>query len=183
MPQKSMIEQLPDEVRLACDRILLQPGITLEKAIPLLEAIGVRVSMSAAGRHRRKIEELADYVRKGRMITQAIGQDLADAPEDRLSALNMELLQNQLFKLLSQAGDDDGEIEGITAKDARCYADALYRLEAAAKIATDRLLKIREETADKTIAAANVELKKSGQPGLSKETVEGIRHAVLGVSG
>lgn len=181
MGQKSSIEALPQEFFDEVNRALQSPGMTIERVVAHMATLGVDLSKSAVGRHKQKIDVVAEQLRKSRVIAEAIGRELGDKPDDKIADLNIELLHDQVMKFLTKV--EDGEVVSLTTKEMREMADALYRMASARKTDADRVLRVRKEVTDKTINATNEELKKSGQPGLSRETVADIRKAVLGVGG
>lgn len=181
MPQKSVLEQLPPETLAACNRVLQTSGMTIEKAVPLFEELGVRVSKSAIGRHKKKIEDVAEDLRRSRVIAEAVGRDLADTGEDKLTSLNIELLQNEVFKLVTQARDQEEGDPAVTLKQLSSLSGIAFNLAAASKSNADRLIRVRREMAEKAAKAAVEELKER-EPGMSAETVEVIKKRILGLA-
>ena len=179
MAQKSKIEQLPRELLDTVNQLLEKA--TIEQVVDRMKAFGVELSMSSVGRHKQKIDVVARRLRDSRVIADAIGKRIEDQPDDRMAALNRELLHEQVMRMLT-ATEDDEPVQ-LAAKDVRSLADSMARLASASKTDAERVFKVRKETADKTIAAANDQLKKSGQPGMSAETVATIKEQIWGSPG
>lgn len=178
MPQRSKIELLPPEL-LEQVNLLLEKA-TIEQVVDRMKEFGVELSMSSVGRHKQKIETVARRLRDSRVIADAIGKRIEDQPDDKMATLNIELLHEQIMRMVT--AQEDGEPVDLSIKDVFGLAEALRSLASANKSNADRILKVRREAADKTIAAANKALQASGQPGLTKETVDAIKFSVLGAT-
>jgi hypothetical protein len=178
MAQKSSIEQLPQELFDEINRALRTK--TIDEVVAHMAQLGAELSRSAVGRHKRKVEEVAARLKNSRIVAEAIGKELGDSTDDKLAALNIELLHDQVMKIMS--GGEDGVEVTMEPKELRLMADALFRLAAARKLDVERIVKVRQETAK---AAAQVVEKtlKTEAPGLSPSTVASIREKVLGVAG
>lgn len=178
MAQLSSIEALPQEFFDEVNRALKTPGMTIERVVAHMATLGVDLSKSAVGRHKQKIDVVAEQLRKSRVIAEALGREFGEKPDDKIADLNIELLHDQLMKFLTKV--EDGELVSLTTKEMREMADAMYRLSAARKSDADRMVKVRLEIAKQASKIVDEETKK--EPGMSAETVGNIKRKILGLT-
>lgn len=176
MGQKSTIEKLPAELLTEVNRCLER--MTIYELVEHMSQLGVDLSKSAVGRHKKKIDEVSEQLRRSRVIAEAIGKKIEDQPDDKVAALNRELLHDQIFKLVSAS--EDGEPLQLTSKQVRELSDSLRNLATAGKSETDRVFKVRKEMADQSAKIVDEETKK--EPGMSAETVDNIKRRILGLT-
>ena len=182
MVRKSSIDRLPAKIR---DLIgsLREQGRTIDEIHAKLEELDVDVSRSALGRYTQQIDQLAEVLREGRVVSQAVMDKIEDAGDDRVARMNIELMHTVVTKLL--LGQTD-----IDAKEAAFLAGALKNLAAAGKADMDREIKIREQAARQAreamarqLDAATEAASDAGERGLSAERVAQLRRDFLGVRG
>ena len=178
MPQRSKIEQLPPELLEQVNRLLEKA--TIEQVVDQMKQLGVQLSSSAVGRHKKKIEEVARHLRDSRVIAEAIGKRIEDQPDDRMAALTIELLHGQIMRLAMAS--EDGEPVKLEIKEILALAESLRSLASANKTNADRALKVRKEAVEKALKAADEQMKNAGQPGMSAETVDNIKRKILGLT-
>jgi hypothetical protein len=180
MGRWSSIDRLPDDQRAALNAAL--KTMTVEEIVAYMKELGAPLSASAVTRHRKKISEVAAQIKKSRMIAEAVGREIGDTPDDRLSALNIEMMHDQIMRLVT-AGEEgeDGDGATLSTKEARELSDALYRLAAARKMDTERVLKVRKDTKEEDAKAAETVLAKT--PGITKDTIAAVRKQILGIAG
>ena len=193
----STIDQLDKEVRELIGQLRIDHGWTIDQIRQRLVDMGQSVSRSALGRHVRTLEDVAGEMREAQAMATALAREVGDADQSRMLDVNVQLLQSNMFKLMLAANEEDGEGVQLGAKDAKAFADALRSIalialalligcsrttgtlgeeqemdliERAEKRAADRATK---QAAEKATSAARAK-------GLSKDTVDAIRIAVLG---
>jgi len=181
----STIDKLPRELRELIGR-QREDGHSIDQIRDKLLELDADVSRSALGRHVKTLAEVGERMRRSRVMAEALTAKFGDEPDHSVSRLNFELMHGMVFEMLMAAGgsEDDGE-EGedgkpvvLDAKQVRAMAGALKDLEIAQRSATERTLKLRTEFAKE--AAAKVDSVGKAR-GLTAETVEALKHAVLGV--
>lgn len=176
MPKASSIKKLPKEILDQVNRLIVEEAATLDEIVEHLAELGHPRSRSALGRHKQRLDQVADKLRRSREMAEALVAEIGPAAtEGKTGRLLVEILQGLAFDhLLNKV---EGEEESKPIELAR-LAKALKDMASAQKIDLDRELKIRQETATHAAKAAE---KVAGEKGLSAETVEDIKAAILGV--
>jgi hypothetical protein len=176
----STVDRLPPEIRELIGT-LLEGGHTLDEILAKLGELDVDVSRSALGRYSKRIVDLGADMLKSRAVAEALVKHLGDQPDDKVARLNLELLHTAVFSILTTptTGENGEDVPLVLAPaDAKALSEVMRNLTSAAKTDTDRAFKIRAEAKKEAVAAVE---KVAKQGGLSKETVETITRAVLGV--
>lgn len=179
--QPSSIDRLPEELREQIGRLRTQ-GRTIDEIKAHLEQLNVDVSRSALGRHVKGLAVLKDRMRHSREMALALVDRHGDQPDNKLQRLNMEVMHSIVLQTLTaSAEDEDGEAQPVTfdPQEVSFLAKALKDLSGAEKTNTDRIIAVQRETA-KTAANKAEEAMKSR--GMSGETIDFIKNAVLGVA-
>ena len=173
MPRPSSISRLPAQIR---DKIgaLRAEGHTIDEIVAKLEELNVEVSRSALGRHCKRLESVQANIRQSRQIADAIVRNYGEDKENKLARVNMEILHGLIFQLMSS---EDGEPVVISSKDAFMLSTAIEKLTKAAKTDLEKELAIAAEFKAKAEKQLQSVAKKKG---LSAETVNLIRHDILG---
>lgn len=177
----SSITRLPDEVRLKIGALRDQ-GRTIDEILEHLEKLDVDVSRSALARHVKKIDAVAEDMRRNRAIAEGIGRTLGDDQTGRVARMNIELLHGMLMKLMTGADEDGGPVT-LEAKEAMMLAIAIEKASKASKSELDIQIKEAVETERRTATqdAAKAAEKSARKAGLSTETVEAIKASILGI--
>lgn len=177
--QPSTIDKLPTEVRELIGR-LREGGCTIDAILAKLTELDVEVSRSALGRHIKGLSEVGEQLRRSREIATALVSRFGEDADNRVGRLNIELMHGILMDMLTGM-DGDGKAAPVTfdAEETMFLARSLQSLASAQKIDTDRLLKVRTETAKEAAKAVETVGKAKG---LTKETMDAIKHAVLGIA-
>ncbi len=176
----STIDRQPPQIRELIGT-LLEGGCTLDQILAKLGELDVDVSRSALGRYSKRIVDLGSEMLKSRAVAEALVKHLGDQPDDKIARLNLELLHSSVFSILTTpAKDENGQdVPLVLAPDAaKALSEVMRNLTTAAKNDTDRTFRIRAEAKKEAITAVE---KVAKQGGLSKETVDTIKRAVLGV--
>lgn len=175
MARKSTIERLPAEVRETIGR-LRERGRTIDEILVKLQELDVDVSRSALGRHVQKLDAIGEQIRRSRAVSEALIERFGEGEESRAARFNVELMHSMIMDLL--AGEDGEEVK-LDPKSAMFLADALAKLSRAHKTEVDREVATRREVAKQ--AAGEVE-RIARREGLSAETVDTFRAAILGIA-
>lgn len=179
MGKKSFAARLPKNLREELDRLIAEGGLGVDEVWDWLKNRNVEVGRSSVHRHMQTVEETAALMRGAREAASALVSKLGpDAAEGQLGALLIEVTQNIAFKLARDQLTKEGG-PAMNMEELMFLASTVQKLTGAQKTDADRILKIRQETL-KTAAAAAEKVAKAG--GLSKDTVDQIVHAVLGVA-
>lgn len=175
----SSIDRLDQEVRELIGKLRIDHGWTIDEIRQRLVDMGQSVSRSALGRHVRTLEDIAAEMRESQMMATALAREVGDADQSRMLDVNAQLLQANMFKLM--LATKDGEGIQLGPKDAKDFADALRSIALTRKTDMDVVERAEKRAVEKaTRAAAENAVKAAKAKGLSKETVESIRFAVLG---
>lgn len=175
----SSIDKLPPEIRDLIGRLRLDQGISIDAIRAKLLELDVDVSRSALGRHVRSLAEVHEKMRRSREITESLSR-MGNRSDNKMMRGTLELLNSILLDVsLAQVEGEDGTFQMVEFNPAqvKALAQTAESLARAEKMDADRELKLRqnerEEAAKKAVGAAKAK-------GLSGDTVEFIRKAVLG---
>ncbi len=178
----SSIDKLDKEVRELIGQLRMDHGWTIDEIRTRLLDMGQTVSRSALGRHVRTLEDMAAELRESQMMATALARETGNADQSQMLDLNSQLLQANMFKLM--LATKDGEGIQLGAKDAKDFADALRSIALTRKTDMDLIEKAEKRAAEKaTKEAAEKAVSAARTKGLSRDTVEAIRYAVLGSDG
>lgn len=178
MGKRSKIEQLLPEKRRIVDELIAHPELKLEDIADHLKSVGIDISKSAVHRYKEKIDVVGERIRRSREIATALVDRFGDAPEDKVLQMNIQFLHSAIMDIMSVG--KDGEPVQLAPLQAMALSKAVGELARASKTDADRLLKVRKETAEKTVNETDKALKAAKQPGLTKELRDQIRASVLG---
>ena len=179
--QPSSIDRLPEAVREEIGRLRVQ-GRTIDEILAHLRQLDVSVSRSALGRHVKSMATLQERMRSSRELALALVDRHGDQPDNKLQRLNLELMHSIVLQTITaSAEDEEGEAQPVTfgPQEVMFLSKALKELSGAEKTNSDRIIAVQRETA-KTAASKAEEAMKSR--GMSRETIDFIRDAVLGVA-
>jgi hypothetical protein len=187
------VDRLEPQLRDEILRLRFAEGRTLDEILAHLKAIGgADVSRSALGRHvqlleaeveERKQAELAKLSPALAFANALAAQIVAGFNEaggtDKLDAA-AELIQAQIFRMAT-SGMGEGE-DQLGPKDLFVMTRSLQTLEQAKRTKEARMAEEARRAAEaaKKEAAARVDEVVKKAKGLTAETVQAIRHAVLG---
>lgn len=178
----SSIDRLEKEVRELIGTLRIDHGWTIDEILAKLKELGKGdISRSALGRHVKTLEEIGAQLRHSREVASALVQQIGDAPEDRVADLNIELMHTMILRLVTATNDaGDGQPITFDPESVMFLTRSLQALAGARKTNADMILKLRQE-ATKEAAKKAVDAAKT--KGLSADTVDFIRKAVLGSEG
>lgn len=183
----SSIDRLPEEVRDWIGRLRDQ-GRTLDEIIAKLRELDVEAlpSRSALHRHLQKAEIIAERLRKSRAVADVIVRRLGDAEPDKATRLNIELMHQAVFDMLSTAGED-GEPVTLEPMQVMLMAKALDHLGKASKDDVARTVAIEKRAAEKARAEALQQaeaavVKAGGPKALTPELKEAFKAMLFGQS-
>lgn len=181
----SSIDRLDPEIREMIAHLRVDKGYTIEE---IQAAVEIEIgkartpSRSALGRHVRSLEDVNADLREVQVYAEALAKKQGDGTQSQLLDINLQLLQANMFRLM--LASKDGEGIQLNPKESKDFADALRSIALTRKTDLDVIEKEKKLAAEKaTVEAADRATTAARQKGLSKETVEQIRYAVLGSDG
>lgn len=176
----STIDRLEPEIREMIAQLRVDRGWTIDEIKAQLEKLGQgHVSRSALGRHIRSIEDVSADLRETQVYAEALARETGSTDQSRMLDVNTQLLQANMFKLMLAVRD--GEALQLGPKDAKDFADALRSIALTRKTELDVIERAEKRAAEKaTKEAAEKAVTAARSKGLSTDTVEAIRFAVLG---
>lgn len=174
MPRQSTVKRLPPEIREVIGALLDQ-GRTLDEILTKLRELGVdNVSRSALGRYSKDLAKVSERIRRGREVAEALVRKLGDAPESKITRMNVELVHSVITDLTMAALEAEGEdAEGGDAKatklttlnpmGAMLLAKGLDHLAKASKADADLVNKLRERARKEAEAKVDEAVAEAGE--------------------
>jgi len=179
----STIDRLEPEIRDLIAKLRIDRGWTIDEIRDALIKEGQgHVSRSALGRHVRSLEDVSADLRETQVYAEALAREVGDGSQSRMLDVNTQLLQANMFKLMLAAQDGEGMV--LEPKDAKAFSEALRNIALTRKTDFDVVEKAEARAAAKaTKEAAEKAVTAARTKGLSQDTVDAIRFAVLGSEG
>lgn len=176
----SSIDRLDPEIRALINELRIDKGWTIDEIRDQLIKMGQgHISRSALGRHVRTLADISSEMRETQAYAEALAKQAGNSSQSELLDLNGQLLHANMFRLM--LAEKDGNGIQLSPKEAKEFSEALRNLALARKTDLDVVEKAERRAAEKaTKAAAEKATTAARAKGLSKDTVEAIRHAVLG---
>lgn len=175
----SKVDKLPGEIReLIGD--LRRRGHTLDAIMGKLRELPLDPadlpSRSGLGRHIAQLDQVAEELRRQKVMAEALVERGLMVDGDQTARLNIGLAHAVLTKL---ALTEDGGVAALDAEEAMFLSRSVQSLVSAAKTDTDRTLKLRAEMARE---AADAAAKVAKDQGLTREAVDEITRQILGLA-
>ncbi|MCB1832084.1 MAG: DUF3486 family protein [Geminicoccaceae bacterium] len=175
MGRRSAISQLDEAVRDEVHRLIRQ-GRTIDEITAHLHELDADVSRASVGRYKRKMEDQLRRYREAQEVAGVWVKNLGEDPRGEMGRLLADMLKTVAFQTLADMGDEGAE---VGSQDIMFLARAIKDLETAAKSSMEREIRIRDLT---RMEAAEAVEEAAANAGLSSDTVEKFRAAILGVS-
>lgn len=178
----SSIDKLEPEIRELIAQLRIDKGYSIDEVRDaLIKEIGKEhaPSRSALGRHVRHLADVSADMRETQVYAEALAKEAGDKEGHQLLDMNTQLLQANMFKLMLAEREGEGIV--LDTKAAKEFSEALRNIALTRKNSLDLVEKAKEIAREeaRTEAAENATSAARSQ-GLSKETVDAIRHSVLG---
>lgn len=179
MPRRDKISQLPPSVRKWLDKTLAEGNFSgYEELASELKQHGVSVSKSSVHRYGQKLERRLSAIKASTEAAKAIAEAAPDDADHRSAAV-ISLVQSELFEVLlaveeSEDEADPAERVALLTKAAKSIAELSRASVNQKKHEAD----VRKQEREK---AAEVAAKVAKQGGLSADSVQELRRAILGV--
>lgn len=176
----SSIDRLDPEIRELIAHLRIDLGWTIDEIKNKLGQMGQsEVSRSALGRHVRQLADVSADLRETQVYAEALAREAGGKTGSQLLDMNSQLLQANMFKLL--IAEREGEGIQLDSKQAKEFSEALRNIALTRKTELDVIEKAEKRAAEKaTKDAAEKAVTAARAKGLSKDTVDAIRFAVLG---
>lgn len=163
-------------------------GRTIDEIRAKLLELDVEVSRSALGRHIKSLAEAQVMMQRSRQMAEALVREFGAEPDDKMARLNIELAHGMLMRLMTSVDIDEATGEAgpivLSPEDTMFIARAVQSLASASKTTEEKVQKrIEAAKAAAVKESAEKATKEARNQGLSKETVDAIRFAVLGSDG
>ncbi len=185
MPRASTVEQLPPDILERLHELLRDPRVSQLQAVAeinaVLEAQGERpVSKSAVNRYAVRMDRVGERLRQSREVAEMWIAKMGAQPQGQVGHLINEMLRTMAFDLTIKL--QEGELTAETMPEVidmlKQLSLSVVRLERAASENVKREQEIREQ-ARKEAADAAEQVARQG--GLSADSVQQLRLAILGV--
>lgn len=178
----STIDRLDPEIRELIAQLRIDKGFTIDEIrAALVKVVGEeRVpSRSALGRHVRGLAEVSADLRETQIYAEALAREAGGKSGNQLLDMNAQLLQANMFKLMLAEREGEGIL--LTPKEAKEFSEALRNVALMRKTEQDVIARAEQRAAEKErLASADKATSAARAKGLSKDTVDAIRKAVLG---
>lgn len=175
----SSIDRLDPEIKRLISDLRIEHGWTIDEIRAKLAELGKPVSRSALARHTKSIEEIGAELRHSREMAKQLVESAPIGDDAKIEQLNLELMHSMVLRVMT--AERAGEMVTFDPEQIMFLSRALGQLAGARKTDADRRRKDREEAKKEMLKAVEEAAKKPGS-GLTKETVDQIYHAVLGVA-
>ena len=185
MPRPSTVEQLPPDILERLQELLRDPRVSQLQAVAEINAVlkgmgGRPVSKSAVNRYAVKMDKVGEKLRQSREVAEMWIAKMGAQPQGQVGHLINEMLRTMAFDLTIRLQESE-----LTAESMPEVIDMLkhlslsvVRLERAASENVKREQEIKEQARQE---AADVAEKVAKNGGLSSDSVQEIRRAILGV--
>lgn len=181
----SSVEQLPADILEQLQALLRDPRVTQLDATRRINAIleergETPVSKSSVNRYAVRMSEVGERLRQSRAVAEMWIAKLGAQPQGQLGHLVNEMLRTMAFELTLklQEGELNEESMPAVIDQLKQLSLSVVRLERAASENVKREAEIREQARREAADAAE---KVARQGGLSSDSVQELRRAILGV--
>lgn len=184
MHRPSTVDKLEPEVRELIAKLRIDRGWTIDQIRKRLIEMGQEdvPSRSALGRHVRGLADVSADLRETQIYAEALAREAGGKGGSQLLDMNSQLLQANMFKLM--LAEREGEGIQLGTKEVKEFSEALRNIALMRKTELDVVERAEKRATEKaTKAAAEKAVTAARSKGLSKDTVEAIRFAVLGSDG
>ncbi len=182
MPARNKVTSLPKPVRDWLETALVEGNFSgYELLAAELKKKGYDIGKSSLHRHGEKIEKRLSAIKASTEAAKLIVASTADAEDARSEAL-ISLTQHELFEALvnlkdADEADDPKDRVALLAKAGKGIADVVRASLSQKKFSSQ----VRTEAKAEAAKAVDVIAAKKGS-GLSRETADEIKKAILGVT-
>jgi len=180
MARRSTIDRLPPDILAKLQELLRDPRMAQLDATVRINAIleerGEKpISKSALNRYSMRMEEVGSKLRQSREVAAMWIGKLGAEPQGEVGKLLNEIVRNLAFDTAMQLSEGE---EPVPPKLIKELSIAVERLEKAADLNVKREQEIKDQARKESADIAETVAK---QGGLSNDSVQELRRAILGV--
>lgn len=181
MVGKSSIDTLPEDVRTLLNRRIAAGEFTVDDLTEWLEAEGYPRSRSAIGRHKVKVDKVAERLKESREMAQAlaaeVGEDLVSSKQGRMIT---EIFRNIVWEQMTGRMDDQKDYD---PQELFFLAKAIKDVAGANRLDQDYEKKVREQISEEIKKQAADQAETAARSGgASEDQVAFIRARILGIT-
>lgn len=173
----STVDRLDPQIKRMIADLRLEHGWGIDQIKQKLDALAQPVSRTALARHTKSLDEISRDLRQTRETARILTEAVAPGEDGKVAQLGLELLESSVVRLMTAT--EDGELVTLEPKEAMQLSITLKNLVGSKgglnDIRTKAMAQQKRESAETARTAASA-------AGLSKDTVDAIYHAVLGVA-
>ena len=175
MPPKSSVRNLPKDLKLKIDTLILAGSLSLDDLSAYISEKGHQISRSALGRYSQKFTSTAAKMNQMKEMAKAFADDLGDEVDTDGHKVVVQMLHTIFMRIsMDEIGSDKPSMK---PKDLMLLSAAVKNMMGSVK---DRQ-KIEENAQIKARTAAIKDVEEVAKSeGLSKDTVLKIREKILG---
>jgi predicted transcriptional regulator len=174
----STVDRLDPDIKRMIADLRLEHGWSIDQIKGKLDELAQPVSRTALARHTKSLDEISRDLRRTRETARVLTEAVEPGQDGKVTQLGIELLESAIIRLMT-AEADTGELVTFDPKEAMQLSITLKNLVGSkgglADIRTKAKAEQKKESAETAKGAAQA-------AGLSKDTVDAIYHAVLGVA-
>lgn len=189
MPRPSTVDQLPPDILAQLQALLRDPRVSQLEATRRINAVladtgaDERLTKSAVNRYSLRMEKVGERLRQSRQVAEMWIGKVGATPQGQLGHLINEILRTLAFDMSMQLQDDavaaiDPEARAGVIGMLKELSLSVVRLERAASENVKREETIRKQAREQAADAAEQVAK---QGGLSADSVQELRRAILGM--
>jgi hypothetical protein len=175
--------ELEPRLKKAADAAIRR-GATVDRLVDVLNALVPAgddpISRSGAHRYLKKFKPVMAKNAEAREIAKVWVEEFGKEPEGDIGQLLPQMLHAVAFSQVNMMANETPDLsgkEGVSPRHVAMLAAAIKDIASAQKITAERILKVRKETAEKAATAVEKVAKASG---MTKDTIEKLRAAVIG---
>lgn len=155
----------------------LEHGWGIDEIRKKLDELAQPISRSALARHTKSLDEISRELRQTRETARVLTEAVAPGEDGKVAQLGIELLESSIIRLMTAT--EGGELVTLEPKEAMQLSITLKNLVGSKGGLADIRTKAKAEQKRESALTAKTAATAAG---LSKETVDQIYHAVLGVT-
>ncbi len=174
----STADKFAPEIKRMISDLRIEHGWTIKQIHEKLTELAQPISFRSLARHTKTLDEISRDLRRTRETAKVLTEAVEPGQDGKVTQLGIELLESAIIRLMT-AEADTGELVTFDPKEAMQLSITLKNLVGSkgglADIRTKAKAEQKKESAETAKGAAQA-------AGLSKDTVDAIYHAVLGVA-
>ncbi len=155
----------------------LEYGWGIDQIKAKLDELAQPVSRTALARHTKSLDEISRDLRQTRETARVLTEAVTPGEDGKVAQLGLELLESSIVRLMTAT--EDGELVILDPKEAMQLSITLKNVVGSKGGLND--IRAKAMALQKKLSAETAKTAAQAA-GLSRETVDAIYHAVLGVA-